>query len=657
MSLIGSSAASDRSREIDELDVEESIIRQSDEWDGVKTIYGSPLSDAIKDDSKDISAQDLGDAQLDPTTPQEMPSVDLELPEDVSNLLSVSMTGPPDVSNLLSVTMGGQSDLSNSMISTSCYLSTPRAPMRPSPLSQEISRSVESSISYSTFLQHSSMTDVLVPQDLNADTPISVPASFTTGISSPGSEGAAPTPVSSPTPGVEAYTSIFADMSAEQAIHSWPLPVPHGVSPSPMTDRGSPSPQSTPSRPSEASANTPRSAADTTQFYDCTTTLYSPPTRAQDLRALIAPTQAMFDAHNARSSALQSELDLYKALAERLQAEVSERDAALTELNIRIVETDLTEQRDSGALLRGGSKRTPSPQDRSSSRGIDSPITEAMQARSAKAQIVRSSGDDSGLRDLEIRLQKALAENRSLQQTLSEEITARGDMEQAILDRDSSLPHLQDQQRDAMIMSRQKEGTLRDHIAQMGAQIEALRRDLVVRDGEIANERRRLETADQDLQAALQDRDHHKAECAMRSTLLQHMDAEISRTNGELNKADAHIREESEERHRLELLNADVSCPRVKRESTHRSQITRELRQARAHLEALKTSPSESELIARLRSESASKDLEILNLQRRKAELREDKEMLNIALDSKQQELELVRFVYQCWQAALTCGR
>jgi len=47
--------------------------------------------------------------------------------------------------------------------------------------------------------------------------------------------------------------------------------------------------------------------------------------------------------------------------------------------------------------------------------------------------------------------------------------------------------------------------------------------------------------------------------------------------------------------------------------------------------------------IARLRAESSSKDLEIVTLQRRKNELKEDREMLNIALDSKQQELELVR--------------
>jgi len=50
--------------------------------------------------------------------------------------------------------------------------------------------------------------------------------------------------------------------------------------------------------------------------------------------------------------------------------------------------------------------------------------------------------------------------------------------------------------------------------------------------------------------------------------------------------------------------------------------------------------------VARLRAESASKDLEIVTLQRRKNELKEDVEMLNIALDSKQQELELVRLLY-----------
>lgn len=47
-----------------------------------------------------------------------------------------------------------------------------------------------------------------------------------------------------------------------------------------------------------------------------------------------------------------------------------------------------------------------------------------------------------------------------------------------------------------------------------------------------------------------------------------------------------------------------------------------------------------------LKSQSASKDLEIINLQRRKAELKEDREMLNIALDSKQQEVELVSIIH-----------
>lgn len=46
--------------------------------------------------------------------------------------------------------------------------------------------------------------------------------------------------------------------------------------------------------------------------------------------------------------------------------------------------------------------------------------------------------------------------------------------------------------------------------------------------------------------------------------------------------------------------------------------------------------------VNRLRADSSSKDLDILNLQRRKNELKEDREMLNVALDSKQQEVELV---------------
>jgi Tfp pilus assembly protein PilO len=46
--------------------------------------------------------------------------------------------------------------------------------------------------------------------------------------------------------------------------------------------------------------------------------------------------------------------------------------------------------------------------------------------------------------------------------------------------------------------------------------------------------------------------------------------------------------------------------------------------------------------VAQLRSKSANKDLQIAQLQKSRDQLKEDKEMLNIALDSKQQELEIV---------------
>ena len=70
--------------------------------------------------------------------------------------------------------------------------------------------------------------------------------------------------------------------------------------------------------------------------------------------------------------------------------------------------------------------------------------------------------------------------------------------------------------------------------------------------------------------------------------------------------------------------------------------------QANQRNEPLLSESSTGEL-SRLRSESASKDLEIASLIRRKGELKEDVEMLNIALDSKQQELELVSLIPSSW--------
>ena len=79
--------------------------------------------------------------------------------------------------------------------------------------------------------------------------------------------------------------------------------------------------------------------------------------------------------------------------------------------------------------------------------------------------------------------------------------------------------------------------------------------------------------------------------------------------------------------------HADTSCQLVKSIQATRLQL--------AHSPSPDTGLNAE--IARLRAESSSKDLEIVTLQRRKNELKEDREMLNIALDSKQQELELVR--------------
>ena len=74
------------------------------------------------------------------------------------------------------------------------------------------------------------------------------------------------------------------------------------------------------------------------------------------------------------------------------------------------------------------------------------------------------------------------------------------------------------------------------------------------------------------------------------------------------------------------------------------SQLKHSLEETKADLLARLDAPSAAPdgEISRLRAQSASKDLEIVTLQKRKNELKDDLEMLNIALDSKQQELELV---------------
>jgi hypothetical protein len=125
---------------------------------------------------------------------------------------------------------------------------------------------------------------------------------------------------------------------------------------------------------------------------------------------------------------------------------------------------------------------------------------------------------------------------------------------------------------------------------------------------------------------------------------------EIDRLTGLLDGARDSRRNEEDMRSRLEVVERRLEAEVRRQEELE--QYVRDERDARKRIEQENREVSfglaskvehNMLMIQLLRSESASKDLEIVNLQRRKNELKEDREMLNIALDSKQQELELVR--------------
>jgi hypothetical protein len=142
-------------------------------------------------------------------------------------------------------------------------------------------------------------------------------------------------------------------------------------------------------------------------------------------------------------------------------------------------------------------------------------------------------------------------------------------------------------------------------------------------------------------------RDSRRNEEDMRSRLEvveRRLEAEVRRQE----ELEQYVRDERDARKRIEQENREVSLGLASKveHTMLMIQLMKSLhttRQQLAQRSSPKQDPATTAEIARLRSESASKDLEIVNLQRRKNELKEDREMLNIALDSKQQELELVR--------------
>ena len=387
VSLVASSVASRDDEEMqephEEFDQQEEL--EPEPWTGTPEQHCSPLS--LNAYGNVSAAQE-----------HEQPSVDWQVPEDMSNLLSQRFSPPSELDSF--------------------SISEPARPhSQPPAITDQLDEEE---------YQEKSMAPEISIQDVEDSNP-----TIRRGLS-PSQAGLNDEEPETPTPANRPFTSIFADMSAEQADLSWPLiratageelkPESRNILAELEDNRLSGSNHGVSQQSSE----------DTTQFFDCTVTslslsLPSPLTPSTVLSRsvpaaldLYGPSKSLFDAHSAHTNALASELALYRALAEKLHIEVSERDGVMADLNLRILEGEIWRVRvdELEAQLKtrvsGQVRHTPdmSPLEVSQNQwrriGVD-------------GEADRTTRDQAETRDLEIRLAKALADQEVLGRDLAEE--------------------------------------------------------------------------------------------------------------------------------------------------------------------------------------------------------------------------------------------
>lgn len=415
VSLVASSLASlDQSGEEQDQSIEQA---REESWNGTPEKHSSPLA---LPSNTDVSAS--GECEL--------PSTDWQVPEDMSNLLSQRFS---------------QTDID------SFSISEPPPPKPPLMTSIEYADEIEE--------LDDTMGSIRSSEGLNDSNPT------VRRLLSPAGVDKIELEPGTPTPGNRPFTSIFADMSAEQANLSWPLTRPtagerdhttfHSVVLNDILDL----PQHT---------VTPK-AGDITQFFDCTTTSLSPPVPSLSSSStslvsrnspisldLLQPSKALFEAHSVHTSALASELALYRALAEKLHHEVEERDGVLADLNLRVLAGEVWRVRveELEAEL-NADKLIPA--------SSPSPVFHTQRRRrSAEREGDRTTVMDTETRELEIRLAKALADLEMLGRHLTQ---VRADAEyQAgqITEARRSLAMAEQRERDSQV----RDEGLRAQIAQ-----------------------------------------------------------------------------------------------------------------------------------------------------------------------------------------------
>lgn len=294
---------------------------------------------------------------------------------------------------------------------------------------------------------------------------------------------------------------------------------------------------------------------------------------------------------------------------------------------------------------------------------------------------------ESEKRDLEIRLAKALADAEVMGKQLGEIRGAKDDLVKQLAQAKARVGQVEERERDREVAATRVDEERREKVGSLQEEVDELRREVQLeqedrervqeeRDrvqeelntaraemAEMADEEQRKGSREESLQDEVESMREQleslEAELEQERRGRDEVERELEQERRGRDEVEREIEQERSERVKLETANREVSTPDFASTVADDCQLRKALRAAKADQASSSATTEEvtslRNELARLRSESASKDLEIVNLERRKAELKEDREMLNIALDSKQQELELVSGVSPWYREHSRC--
>ena len=592
--VVSSTVSAERSR--DEAD-EDNLEEEEASWSGNPEIHSSPLG-LPPPELNDPSRDDDDDGQE-----VELPSADLQVPEDMSNLLSQKFSPPSGVDSF------SVSDFSRTLFR--------QRTVDVLPVIQSVSPVKRQSQVAWAVDDHDDSVRSTISNDANDSNP-TIRRRLSPLPHRHDVEPETPTLTSKP------FTSIFADMSAEQANLSWPLTrklsasgsevdeddtaFPSALFAAPITELVDIPPivtfSSTPLKAGHGEA-TPIGPGNVTEFFDCASPSPSPPVPSltsssnsvisrtpspfiDTAHELVQPTKALFDAHSAHTTALAEELTLYRGLAAKLQAEVGERDGILANLNLRVIEgemlwvkVDELDRELKAAKLRDDD--VSSKFERKSSMSL--PLRTTLHTPA----IPQHAGDRTTMaeatnRDLEIRLAKALADQECLVSELDELRHYKDEQERQLVASRDTIKRHEDRERDAVVQAQRsgeglrnqletvtrRERALHASLKEAHASVEVIQREVVTARVRVTDlekkikEMHEVKMADEEeigkLAMALdQAEDDHRQEVGEVKGRLREAKSQFEEANRAWERLDEEIQREREKRKTMEEQNEGVS--------------------------------------------------------------------------------------------------